>query len=243
MPGSTDIQVRDICQAAAGVTTVAQFKDWVRHEVRHVLPHGALACGHGRLTSAGVSMDYVLTVDYPVEHLAALRNAAGGIETPIMRRWFETRAPILFEADRPWPGVPAEWLAHFRRHQLVNAAVHACYDRANCIGTYFSFHRLPSPLVQAQRTILSGITPLLHETLLRVIAQVAASTSEWPELSVGERETARRQAGGGDNAGIDLPERRSGDCPADLLGAPGIAPRDGLAKPGAPHGAGGTRLL
>jgi len=171
-PPSIDIHVRDVCAAAAAVHTVAEFKDWIRNEVRHVLPHGALACGHGRLTPAGVTTDYVLTVDYPAEHLETIRNRSGGIETPLMRRWFQTGSPVLFDAAQPWPDVPADWLAHFRQHDLVNAAVHACYDEERRIGTYFSFHRLPPPLGQLQRAILIGMTPLLHETLMRVIASV-----------------------------------------------------------------------
>ena len=74
----------------------------------------------------------------------------------------------------------AAWLENFRRHQLVNAAVHACYDQVRCIGTYFSFHRLPAPLGQVQRAILEGITPLLHETLPHVVSRVEAASSEWP---------------------------------------------------------------
>lgn len=169
-----DVRVRQVRAAAAEVGTVAEFKRWIREGVRHVLPHGAFACGHGRLNSAGVAMDYVLTVDFPLEHLAAIRNAAGDIETPLMRRWFQTEAPVLFDAAQPWPDMPPEWLAHFRRHRLVNAAVHASYDEVRRIGTYFSFHRLPTPLGQLQRAILIGMTPLLHETLTRVIGQVAA---------------------------------------------------------------------
>lgn len=238
MTENHDVHVRDICEAANEVRTVAQFKDWIRHEVRHVLPHGALACGHGRVTSAGIAMDYVLTVDYPVEHLATLRNAAGGLETPIMRRWFEARAPLLFEAERPWAEVPADWLANFRRHQLVNAAVHACYDQARCVGTYFSFHRLPEPLGQVQRSILSGITPLLHETLLHVIAGLETEAPEWPALTAEERVVAQHLASGRSDADIaaalGICERTLGERVASIRGKTG-RPGGGVAA--------GTRLL
>ncbi|MFC5302713.1 hypothetical protein [Azospira restricta] len=227
MPETRDVHVRDICEAAGEVHTVAQFKDWVRHEVRHVLPHGALACGHGRVTSAGIAMDYVLTVDYPVEHLATLRNAAGGIETPIMRRWLEARTPLLFEADQPWAGVPADWLENFRRHRLVNAAVHACYDEARCVGTYFSFHRLPAPLGQLQRHILNGITPLLHETLLHVIARVEADASGWQALPAAGRSDAELAADIA--AALGVCERTIGDRGAALPGPIGSDSRAGPA--------------
>ncbi|HEX5803732.1 MAG TPA: hypothetical protein VFY24_11960 [Azospira sp.] len=164
-----DTRVRRVRAAAVAVATVAEFKRWIRQEVRDVLPHGAFACGYGRPGGGGMVMDYVLTVDYPLEHLAAIRNATGEIETPLMRRCFQTESPVLFDADRPWPDMPEDWLAHFRRHQLLNAAAHAGHDEVRRIGTYFSFHRLPPPLGQLQRAILIGLTPLLHETLLRVV--------------------------------------------------------------------------
>jgi hypothetical protein len=48
-----------------------------------------------------------VTIDYPVGHLDGIRNRAGGIDTPILRRWLATHEPQLFEADDPWPDVPA----------------------------------------------------------------------------------------------------------------------------------------
>lgn len=73
--------------AAEPVHDIAAFKAWTREFVRPVVGHRHLACGYGRTTSSGVAMDYVVTVDYPNEHLLAIRNTAGGIDTPIMRRW------------------------------------------------------------------------------------------------------------------------------------------------------------
>jgi len=177
-----------LLQAAVEVHTIAQFKHWVRNQVRNVLPHGALACGHGRVHAAGVAMDYVITVDYPIEHLAAIRNTAGGIDTPIMRRWMRERIPLLFDAAHPWPEVAPEWLAKFNQHALVNAAAHAEFDETRCVGTYYSFHRLPQ-LGEAQRTALAELTPVLHETLLRVIANLEAEpTADGPSLTARETE-------------------------------------------------------
>lgn len=165
-----EIELTDIWDVATTVQTVAEYKHWIAHEVRLILPHGAFACGHGRVHSAGVTMDHVLTVDYPVAYLDAIRNSAGAIDTPLMRQWFQSRKPIIYKADDATIAVPAVWLENFRSNGLVNALVHAEYDVERCVGTYFSFHRLPEPLGQPQRAILAGITPVLHETLLRVIA-------------------------------------------------------------------------
>lgn len=183
--------VADMISSAAEIQTLDDFKRWIREEVRAVIPHQAVACGYGHLHAAGIAMDYVVTVDYPLEHLVAIRNRSGGIDTPILRRWLESRQPVLFDAKAPWPEVSAEWLEHFRRHGLRNAAAHAVYDQERCVGTYFSFHRLPGSLGDTQRNILIDITPILHETLLTVIDNLQRlETTALTRLGQREQEVA-----------------------------------------------------
>jgi DNA-binding CsgD family transcriptional regulator len=155
--------------ASESIQTVDQFRDWIRAKVRQILPHGALACGHGRMHAAGISLDYLLTVDYPDEHLQSIRNQSGGIDTPILRRWLECRQPQLFDAGMPWPDVDQHWLFNFNRYQLKNAAAHALIDEQSCIATYFSFHRLPENPGEHVRQTLIELVPKMHTTLAHVI--------------------------------------------------------------------------
>lgn len=153
------------------VETLADFRQWTRERVRPVLPHEILACGYGHLHAGGVALDYVVTVDYPMAHLQAIRNKAGGIDTPILRRWLSSGEPQLFDADDPWPDVPPEWLQHFRHHGLQNAVAHAMYDTARCVGTYFSFHRVRASLGVGHVERVKGLVPIMHEALCRVIGR------------------------------------------------------------------------
>src|ERR1017187_6331962 len=92
------IALFDSCvNEAAQVREIDGFKNWIRNSVRPLLPHGALACVHGRIYAVGVDLDYVVTIDYPVEHLAAIRNASGHMDTPLARRWIEQQAPVFFD--------------------------------------------------------------------------------------------------------------------------------------------------
>lgn len=156
---------------AASVDDIDSFKQWIRNAVRPLLAHGALACVHGRLYGIGVSLDYVVTIDYPVEHLIAIRNASGHMDTPLARRWFEQQAPVFFDADNPPPDTPETWLGHFRKHGLVNTAADGVLDRARCIATYFSFHQLLSLDEARLCATFQSLTPLslLHDTFARVI--------------------------------------------------------------------------
>lgn len=204
---STNLQGQ-LRQGAQQIETLNDFKQWVRDDVRRILPHSALACGHGRMHSAGVATDYIVTVDFPVEHLAALCNPAGGIDTPLMRRWMLYREPQLFDAASPsaWPEISPAWLEQFRQHGLANAAVHAKFDTERYLGSYFSFHQLPAPPGTNEYDILIAITPILHEALTLAIAHTEKLEREqrpaWDKLTQREIEMLEWVGRGLNNAEI-----------------------------------------
>lgn len=107
------------CLAAAeAVQNIDEFKAWVRNHVSTILRNQCMVCSHGRITAAGVLMDHIVAVDFPIEYLAAIQNVAGGIDTPLMRRWFATRNPVYFDAAAPAAEIDRGWLAKFIAHDL-----------------------------------------------------------------------------------------------------------------------------
>ena len=166
---------KKLLKSLAALRTLEEFKDWTRDQLRPVLPHGALICGLGHLHAGGVSLDYIVTVDCPREHLESIRNRAGAIDTPILRRWLLTQKAVYFDSDAPWPETPKVWLDSFRRHQLQNVVAHAMYDTTRCVGTYHSVYRIPVKPDQAYIDTLCTLVPALHETLCHVIEQTVGS--------------------------------------------------------------------
>jgi len=154
---------------AEGVQSVEDFKAWARKFVRPLLPHGALACVHGKYYGAGVSLDCVVAVDYPLEYFQDIRNASGHMDSPLARSWFEQREPVFFNADKPPAYVSTPWLTNFRKYGLRNAAADGVVDTSRCIATYFSFHQLPDLNEAALRECFKQLIPLMHETFARVI--------------------------------------------------------------------------
>lgn len=223
---------------AEQVHDIEGFKDWTRGTVRILLPHGALACGHGRIHSAGVSMDYVVTVDYPTEHLRSICNSAGSIDTPLMRRWLMQRTPVFFDADAPWPDVDDRWLQNFRNHGLRNAAVDAVLDECCYVGTYFSFHALPEIDCNSLIAVFAKLTPLLHSTLMQVIATVPATGAGVPQrfslLTAREREIADYISNGKSNSEIakllSVSENTIRNHVSRILDKTGCGNRAGLAR-------------
>lgn len=192
-------------KAATHVNDIDTFKQWIRTDVRTVLPHAACACVHGRLYGVGVSPDHVVTVDYPHGHLLAIRNASGHLDTPLAERWYGQRSPVFFDARQPWPGLSAAWLKSFRGHGLANAAADGMLDRDNCIATYFSFHRLPVLDEAELLRVFPELTPILHETFVRAIRGHRArdgALERYAQLSARERQIASWVGEGKTNAEV-----------------------------------------
>lgn len=165
------------------VKTIDEFKEWTRKKIRPIFPHETLSCGYGHLHAGGVSLDYLVTIDYPLGHLQGIRNRAGAIDTPILRRWLATREPQLFEVDAPWPDSPAAWLESFREYDMKNTAAHGVYDVDGCFGTYYSFHRIPGRLGNAHVEALKQLVPVIHEVFCGIIGLLNAEDEFGTQLA------------------------------------------------------------
>jgi len=169
-PNNIDDLLEQLHIESTKITTLSGFKTWVRRSLRAVLPHEALCCGFGRLNSGYPSVDGVISVDYPIDFLACIQNSAGGIDSPLLKRWLVRQAPFTFSGTVPWPGMPADWLEQFRKHDLRNAAVHGVADERISMGTYYSFHRIPESSLPMYESLLRKITPIMHLALSPLIS-------------------------------------------------------------------------
>lgn len=162
-------------KSAEPVRTVDDYKNWTRAWLRPVIPHEALISGWGHMHAGGVGLDVMVIVDFPLEHIDAIRNRAGAIDTPILRRWLATEEPVMLDAENAWPDTPPEWLESFRRYGLRNVLAHATWDMERAGGTYHSFYRMPTAPGEHESQMLSELMPLLHETFCRVIQSLSAA--------------------------------------------------------------------
>lgn len=164
-----------LAKSAAAIRTVDEYKCWTKTHLRSVLPHEALISGWGHMHAGGVGLDVMVIVDFPAEHIETIRNRAGAIDTPILRRWLATERPVVFDAANPWPETPPQWLDSFRRYGLRNVLAHATWDKERAGGTYHSFFRMPGTPGEREAEVVCRLLPLLHETLCRVIQSISAS--------------------------------------------------------------------
>jgi DNA-binding CsgD family transcriptional regulator len=193
---------------AQSIKTINAYKHWARLCTRALFPKHVLVCGYGRLHAGGVSADYIVPVDFPVNHLQEICNPAGGLESTLLRRWLNTRDVVLFDpgVHVSWPEISRTWLERFLHNNLRNAVAHGLVDVHRHVGTYFSFHRLESLPTSADICKLKLLVPILHETLVSVIehleAQEKCSTLCWHLLTQRETEIASWIGCGGTNEDI-----------------------------------------
>lgn len=72
------------------VDSSVQFRDWVRSDLRQVLPHASFLATIGRLYGMGSVPTHRLEVDYPLNMVEDLKNSAGALDDPLMHGWFRT---------------------------------------------------------------------------------------------------------------------------------------------------------
>ncbi len=222
---------------AESIEEVEDFKDWVRTCVRRILPHKAFACGFGKTHATGVSVEYLLTVDFPTEYLCGIQDSSGHIVSPIVRQWFEQKAPVFFDATEPPPNVSESWLNRFRKYDLCNAAADGIIDEQFCIASYFSFHKLPDLNHFDLRNTFAALTPVLHDTLTRVVLKYHEkkhSTKNITDpMTLRELEIAKLVSKGKSNADIammlSLAESTVKNRISQILDKTGCSNRAGLA--------------
>lgn len=181
--GELAAEIERLRESAVAVTTADQYRIWARDCLRPFLPHASLLSGWGHFHAGGVALDYLVTLDFPVEHIEAIRNRAGAIDTPVLRRWLETRRPVWFDERQPWPDVPSSWLASFRRHGLRNVIAQAWIDGTRCVGSYHSFFDLAEAPGERHAPLVCALVPVMHEALGRVIDALGGNREPGSEQS------------------------------------------------------------
>jgi len=139
-------------------------------ELRAYLPHRALICGFGHINPHTVSGYRILSVDFPIDYLEAIKQDDGSLFSPLMERWIGSDAPVLFDPENA-SGVPDDWLALVREHGLGNIVAHGVRDLESNASSYFNFCGVPGPLTPQHAQLIKLITPHLHTALARVLAR------------------------------------------------------------------------
>lgn len=166
-----------------------QFVQLMRNEVRQLLPFEHAICGVGYINPHSISGCELISVDFPEAYFTDIRQSDGGIHSPLMQRWIDSQAPIVFDPEQHAHEVPADWLSVFKKHGLRNSLAHGVRDLNSTITSYFNFCGLPAPISLHQAYLLRLLVPHLHIAITQLVAQALRQPSAaLPQLTPREKE-------------------------------------------------------
>lgn len=166
-----------------------EFVALMRSEVRTLLPFTMAICGVGRINPHSITGCELISVDFPDAYFTDIRQSDGGIYSPLMQRWVDRQAPVVFDPAEHAAEVTPEWLAIFERHQLKNSLAHGVRDLNSPITSYFNFCGLPQAITEHHSFLLRLLVPHLHIAVTRLVAEALRRPSAaLPQLTPREKE-------------------------------------------------------
>jgi transcriptional regulator EpsA len=167
----------DAIEASLGpLVSIEDFRNFVRHRIRPLIPHGMMVAGIGRLTFETLHIRHIVGVDCPEEFLNQIQREVPLSERPVTAHWLSNRKPILLD-----PIVHASMLSEagkleIQRFRLGKLAIHGHLDISGRMASYFSFARVRPPLTQRYARLLEVLGPHIHTALMKVIPSSSTST-------------------------------------------------------------------
>jgi transcriptional regulator EpsA len=208
--GSLGPALVNAIDALASVNNADRFLEVIDGAVRDVLPHDGLVCG----TMADVAEwrpSRMYLHRFPQAYMDAITQENGSYDSEMIRRWRETRYPVLADPrliEGRWWSAP--WMHRAIEFDLTNLAGHGFVDARSPAVSYFCFIRIREPLGEKHVYILDRLVPHLHLALIQSIDELrqarAAPLAAPPVVRLSRRqlETLRWMQHGKTNAEIAL---------------------------------------
>lgn len=155
---------------ATQVTTTHDFEAWVKGSIRPFFPHDMLIAGSVRDDFTEIAIDRLISVDFPMTYIEAVKLNHGSFTCPTLDSWFSSgHRSRLFDptVDK---GEMVPWAPEFYKFELKNDAAHGVVSPDRRTATYFSFSGIPGPLSDRHRQLLELIVPHLHQAYVRAIS-------------------------------------------------------------------------
>ena len=122
-------QYNHLVEKIRKVTSIDQFEDWSRFELRRILPHAALLVTLGKLYGVGSVPTHRLSIDYPLEMVESLKNTSGALNDPLMYGWFKNGRVRYVDISGIREGGPQEsWRKTCLDYGIAGVMIHGVLD-------------------------------------------------------------------------------------------------------------------
>lgn len=167
-----EAQLIDVLRLATAVNSKDDFMHLMADSVNRILPHEIMICGIGAIRPFGSFVHRFLNRGYPLGYYHSMQNKEGKVDSPLMKRWRQTRKPVLFQSGRDDAEYAADWVALVKQYDLRNLIGHGVLDLKGPTSSYFIFSRLSAEVGAHEAEVISLITPHLHNALARIEAEL-----------------------------------------------------------------------
>lgn len=149
------------------VTSVADFLQFTRSHLRHLLPHSVCGVVFGDLSLNAPARPLILTVGFPQHVQAHADFASASFFRPFLESWRAHGQTRIFSASDGT--VPYALRRPLIEAQLENIAAAGVFGGSSASCSFFTFHGLPEPCKADFEQILEYVLPHLHCALARIL--------------------------------------------------------------------------
>lgn len=149
------------------IQTIADFKHFIRHIIRPLLPHRQLFCGCGHIVADRIDIKYVVDVDLDPAHAAQIGEHFSLTDRPMVGKWLLSREPVFIHQQRDWQHLSSLEQAEQIEFKLGHVILYGHIDLSGKMATCFSFAGVgdePEFYINRIRILM----PFMHAALLRL---------------------------------------------------------------------------
>jgi transcriptional regulator EpsA len=161
------VHIHTVLNECHGLTTLDDFKTFIRTRIRTILPHQMAVCGLGEIRSPRILR--LFNIDFPTGYLQHIIRPDRVLLSSPLKGWLRERAPITIRlgevGDR---GASAPHLgAHL--YGITSLACHGIVDLSSTVYSYFVFGQLDLRMLSSYTTLLNLVVPHLHAVLTKLL--------------------------------------------------------------------------
>jgi LuxR family transcriptional regulator, quorum-sensing system regulator CviR len=150
-----------------GLTTLEDFKTFIRTRIRTILPHQMAVCGLGEIRSPRILR--LFNIDFPTGYLEQIIRPDRMLLSSPLKGWLRERVPIAIRLDQAGGRGAAAPSLGTDLYGITSLACHGIVDLSSTVSSYFVFGQLDLRMLSSYTTLLNLIVPHLHAVLTRLL--------------------------------------------------------------------------
>lgn len=155
-----------IAEGCLNVQTLDGFSQDVIARTQCILGQEMTACGIGAIDTMQILS--TLNVGFPSDFIAAIINIDKRCQSPLFRRWLQTKTPQVLELGLCKNSLPEKEVELYKSFQISNVLSHGMLDLHCRYVTYFGFAQIQGGISPHHLYLISFIVPHLHVAYARI---------------------------------------------------------------------------